>query len=331
MTASGDNDSQWYWRCEERIPSVEPREDYKSDIESEIKTETDRSSVSEISEHLGDRDGDKDALEVSKVMDYSVSDTSWSDKYSSVSEKDSQSHITHTDYSRIADSFSGSRAFYSRSSRSHSVAETIMPSQVLKRRWPRCVREAPVQTQPDGLAFTWSAVQTQPDGLAFTWSAVQTQPDGLAFTWSAVQTQPEGLASPGQRCRPNQTDWPSPGQRCRPNQTDWPSPGQRCRPNQTDWPLPGQRCRPNQTDWPLPGQRCRPNQTDWPSPGMAALGRRLGWPMWMKPEASHRQCRGRGGCVFTARVQMIEAEFSLIKKTIKAYNKITQLSLKLLK
>lgn len=30
--------------------------------ESEIKTETDRSSVSEISEHLGDRDGDKDAL-----------------------------------------------------------------------------------------------------------------------------------------------------------------------------------------------------------------------------------------------------------------------------
>nr|XP_029486640.1 uncharacterized protein LOC115107382 [Oncorhynchus nerka] len=47
-----DNDSQWYWRCEERIPSEE----------SEIKTETDRSSVSEISEHLGDRDGDKDAL-----------------------------------------------------------------------------------------------------------------------------------------------------------------------------------------------------------------------------------------------------------------------------
>ena len=39
--------------------------------------------------------GTKMRWEVSEVMDYSVSDTSWSDKYSSVSEKDNQSHINH--------------------------------------------------------------------------------------------------------------------------------------------------------------------------------------------------------------------------------------------
>ncbi|XP_023826922.1 uncharacterized protein C19orf44 homolog isoform X1 [Salvelinus sp. IW2-2015] len=141
---------------EEQIPSEEPREDYESDFESEIRTETDRSRMSEISEHLGD--GDKG---VSEVRNYIVSDTSRQDKYSSVSEGDS--HVTHTDYSRTADSFSGrsSKGSYSRSSsHSHSVADTITPSSVWKRRSPsrRSVREAAVQTQADGLAYTWSSV-----------------------------------------------------------------------------------------------------------------------------------------------------------------------------
>ncbi|KAM9502247.1 uncharacterized protein C19orf44 homolog isoform 1-T2 [Salvelinus alpinus] len=140
---------------EEQIPSEEPR-DYESDFESEIRTETDRSRMSEISEHLGD--GDKG---VSEVRNYIVSDTSRQDKYSSVSEGDS--HVTHTDYSRTADSFSGrsSKGSYSRSSsHSHSVADTITPSSVWKRRSPnrRSVREAAVQTQADGLAYTWSSV-----------------------------------------------------------------------------------------------------------------------------------------------------------------------------
>ncbi|XP_070291223.1 uncharacterized protein C19orf44 homolog isoform X2 [Salvelinus sp. IW2-2015] len=140
---------------EEQIPSEEPREDYESDFESEIRTETDRSRMSEISEHLGD--GDKG---VSEVRNYIVSDTSRQDKYSSVSEGDS--HVTHTDYSRTADSFSGrsSKGSYSRSSsHSHSVADTITPSSVWKRRSPsrRSVREAAVQTQADGLAYTWSS------------------------------------------------------------------------------------------------------------------------------------------------------------------------------
>ncbi|XP_071198885.1 uncharacterized protein C19orf44 homolog isoform X2 [Salvelinus alpinus] len=139
---------------EEQIPSEEPR-DYESDFESEIRTETDRSRMSEISEHLGD--GDKG---VSEVRNYIVSDTSRQDKYSSVSEGDS--HVTHTDYSRTADSFSGrsSKGSYSRSSsHSHSVADTITPSSVWKRRSPnrRSVREAAVQTQADGLAYTWSS------------------------------------------------------------------------------------------------------------------------------------------------------------------------------
>ncbi|KAK6320444.1 hypothetical protein J4Q44_G00095510 [Coregonus suidteri] len=143
---------------EEQIPSEEPREDYESDFESEIRTETDRSRVSEISKYLGD--GDKDVSEVSEVRDCIVSDTSRRDKYSSVSEGDS--HVTHTDYSRTADSFSGrsSSGSYSRSSsRSHSMADTITPSSVSKRRSPsrRSVREAAVQTQPDGLAYTWSS------------------------------------------------------------------------------------------------------------------------------------------------------------------------------
>ncbi|XP_024278981.1 uncharacterized protein C19orf44 homolog isoform X2 [Oncorhynchus tshawytscha] len=138
---------------EEQIPSEEPRKEYESDFESEIRTETDRSRVSEISEHLGY--GDKD---MSEVRNYIVSDTSRQDKYSSVSGGDR--HVTHTDYSRTADSFTGrsSKGSYSRSSsRSHSVADTITP--VWKRCSPsrRSVREAAVQTQADGLAYTWSS------------------------------------------------------------------------------------------------------------------------------------------------------------------------------
>nr|XP_046159874.1 uncharacterized protein C19orf44 homolog isoform X2 [Oncorhynchus gorbuscha] len=145
---------------EEQIPSEEPRKDYESDyesdFESEIRTETDRSRVSEISEHLGY--GDKD---MSEVRNYIVSDTSRQDKYSSVSEGDR--HVTHTDDSRTADSFTGrsSKGSYSRSpSRSPSVSDTITPSSVWKRRSPsrRGVREAAVQTQADRLAYTWSSV-----------------------------------------------------------------------------------------------------------------------------------------------------------------------------
>nr|XP_046159885.1 uncharacterized protein C19orf44 homolog isoform X3 [Oncorhynchus gorbuscha] len=144
---------------EEQIPSEEPRKDYESDyesdFESEIRTETDRSRVSEISEHLGY--GDKD---MSEVRNYIVSDTSRQDKYSSVSEGDR--HVTHTDDSRTADSFTGrsSKGSYSRSpSRSPSVSDTITPSSVWKRRSPsrRGVREAAVQTQADRLAYTWSS------------------------------------------------------------------------------------------------------------------------------------------------------------------------------
>ncbi|XP_010869788.2 uncharacterized protein C19orf44 homolog isoform X1 [Esox lucius] len=143
---------------EEQVPSEEPMWDYESDFESEIRTETDRSSVCEISEHLGDRD--EDVPEVSSAGENSMSVTSQRDsKRSGVSEGDSR--VTHKDYSRTADSFSGrsTGGSSSRSSHSSSEADTITPSRACKRSSPsrRSFREAAVQTQPDGLTYTWSS------------------------------------------------------------------------------------------------------------------------------------------------------------------------------
>ncbi|KAL1023107.1 hypothetical protein UPYG_G00036480 [Umbra pygmaea] len=118
--------------------------EYESDFESDIRT--DRSSGTEISEHLGD----KDVSGVSISRDQSFSETSQRDyKYSSVSEKDSE--VLQQDDNRTADSF--------RSSCSSSLADTITQSGVMKTRPPnqKSMREAAVQTQLDGLTYTWSA------------------------------------------------------------------------------------------------------------------------------------------------------------------------------
>ncbi|KAJ7993160.1 hypothetical protein DPEC_G00269540 [Dallia pectoralis] len=132
---------------EERASSEESMWEYESDFESEIRTETDDRSVCEISEHLGGRD--ENVPEVSSDREYSFSGSS-------------RSNSEHSkDYRRTADSFCSrsSRGSSSGSSQSSSEADTITLSRVLKKTSPsrRSFREAAVQTQTDGLAYTWSS------------------------------------------------------------------------------------------------------------------------------------------------------------------------------
>lgn len=141
--------------------------DYESDFESEVRTETDGNG-SEISEHVGDED-EKEASEVGEVKDHDDSDSDrsrrrYDDDFASLSERSSRarsrSYATRTDRSRTAGSLSdGTISRVSRSlSRSDSSSRTITPPRRSEARPSGpAVREAAVQTQPDGLAYAWSS------------------------------------------------------------------------------------------------------------------------------------------------------------------------------
>lgn len=153
----------------EEVSAKEKEEvlDYESDFESEIRTETDGNS-SDISEHLGDEE-EKEASEVSVVKDHNVSysDRSrrrYDDDSGSLSERSSRprsrSYATWTDHTRTAGSLSdGTISRISRSlSHSDSSSRTVTPPRRSKARPSGpTLREAAVQTQPDGLAYAWSS------------------------------------------------------------------------------------------------------------------------------------------------------------------------------
>ncbi|XP_036375117.1 uncharacterized protein C19orf44 homolog [Megalops cyprinoides] len=133
---------------EEEIVASEVKAEYESDFESEIKTETDQ-SASEISERLGQRN--KDASTSSEVQDYD----SGRDDVSDPSERRSGtersvSYSTRSESASSNESRSSRRGSHSRSST--SASNTITPPR--ERRRTR--REAAVQTQRDGLSYTWS-------------------------------------------------------------------------------------------------------------------------------------------------------------------------------
>ncbi|KAJ8278609.1 hypothetical protein COCON_G00056750 [Conger conger] len=121
--------------------------EYESDFESEIQTEADQ-SASEISEHLGQ--GDRDVSAASEVQDGSR--RAWESKSERSASYSSRTEGDRSDGSR-SDSRRGS---YSRSSTSASRSDTVTPPRA--RRTPRqAVREAGVQTQTDGLSYTWTS------------------------------------------------------------------------------------------------------------------------------------------------------------------------------
>ncbi|XP_051977974.1 uncharacterized protein C19orf44 homolog [Xyrauchen texanus] len=111
----------------------EPSADYESDFESEIPSETAK-SASEISENL--TDDDKDASLVSEAK-YSLYKSKEEDVDHSLSETSRSSKDSYSDTSTRS-SFSNATITHSRSP-------------------DRCVKEAAVQTQPDGLTYTWSS------------------------------------------------------------------------------------------------------------------------------------------------------------------------------
>ncbi|KAG7487951.1 hypothetical protein MATL_G00028940 [Megalops atlanticus] len=136
---------------EEEIPASEVKAEYESDFESEIKTETDQ-SISEISERLAQRN--KDASISSEVQDYDSYRSRRGD-ISDPSERRSRTErsVSYSPRSESAssnESRSSRRGSYSRSST--SASDTITPPR--ERRRTR--REAAVQTQTDGLSYTWS-------------------------------------------------------------------------------------------------------------------------------------------------------------------------------
>ncbi|XP_071375148.1 uncharacterized protein C19orf44 homolog [Centroberyx affinis] len=132
--------------------------DYQSDFESESRTEPDH-SASQVSERLGGDGGEEE--DVSEVREEaSESDGSCRrtevEYSSSFSSSDtSRSYVTRTsDRSRTAGSLRRSRD--SRSSVSRGERSSSRRSR--RRASPcRALKEAAVQTQPDPLAYTWSA------------------------------------------------------------------------------------------------------------------------------------------------------------------------------
>ncbi|XP_035271372.1 uncharacterized protein C19orf44 homolog isoform X2 [Anguilla anguilla] len=130
---------------EEEIQPAEDKMEYESDFESEIQTEEDH-SVSEISEHLGRRD--KEASTASEVWDGS--------RRAGESEK-SVSYSSRSEFNRSDGSQSGSRrGSYLRSSASASLSDTITPPHE-RRKARQTAQEAGVQTQMDGLSYTWAS------------------------------------------------------------------------------------------------------------------------------------------------------------------------------
>ncbi|XP_051550655.1 uncharacterized protein C19orf44 homolog isoform X2 [Myxocyprinus asiaticus] len=107
--------------------------DYESDFESEIPSETPK-SASEISEHL--TDDDKDASLVSEAQDSLY--------------KAKEDDVDHT----LSETSRSTKDSYSDSSTRSSFSNAT----ITRGRSPdRHVKEAAVQTQPDGLTYTWSS------------------------------------------------------------------------------------------------------------------------------------------------------------------------------
>ncbi|KAG9350686.1 hypothetical protein JZ751_024575 [Albula glossodonta] len=137
---------------EEEIQSADDKVEYESDFESEIQTEPDQ-SMSEISEHLGHRE--KDASRVSEQQDVSERTHGPSPEERLSRTERSVSYSSHSESSRSNGSFSGSRrGSYSRLSASNSLSDTI--TSFHEKRKPS-VKEAAVQTQTEGLSYTWSS------------------------------------------------------------------------------------------------------------------------------------------------------------------------------
>ncbi|KAI1891775.1 hypothetical protein AGOR_G00147230 [Albula goreensis] len=138
---------------EEEIQSADDKVEYESDFESEIQTEPDQ-SMSEISEHLGHRE--KDASRASEQQD-EVSERTHGpspEERRSRTER-SVSYSSHSESNRSNASFSGSRrGSYSRSSASDSLSDTITS---FHEKCKPSVKEAAVQTQTEGLSYTWSS------------------------------------------------------------------------------------------------------------------------------------------------------------------------------
>ncbi|KAJ8408257.1 hypothetical protein AAFF_G00256710 [Aldrovandia affinis] len=141
---------------EEEIRPAEAKVEYESDFESEIQT------VSEISERLGQGRGGRDASTASETQNDASSGRSRKARPSSPPERrrrsgrsasySSQSESRRSDGSRGGGSRRGSR------SRS-SLSDAVTPPRERRRASSTrgTVREAAVQTQTDGLSYTWSS------------------------------------------------------------------------------------------------------------------------------------------------------------------------------
>lgn len=138
----------------EEIQPAESNMEYESDFESEIQTEPDQ-SVSEISEHLGLGDGD--ASIASEVWDESRRAGRSSPRERHGKSERSVSYSSRMEGDRSDGSRSdGKSDSYSRTSSSASHSDTITPPRE-RRKSCQTVREAGVQTQMDGLSYTWTS------------------------------------------------------------------------------------------------------------------------------------------------------------------------------
>lgn len=143
-------------KTEEEEEQEEDVLDYQSDFESESRTEPDY-SASQVSEHLGgDREEEEDISQVREEESRSdLSRGRTEDDYSSSFSDASRSYTTRTS-DRSQTSKSLSRRTHSRSSALDGDWSSSRRSR--KSRSPhRALREAAVQTQPDLLAYSWSA------------------------------------------------------------------------------------------------------------------------------------------------------------------------------